>query len=96
MIRGTTVRRGLAVLALAVVTATTAGTAASASDAPGWLCRAIFDAGVTRREDGKWIYTIHAGHDMRVHYTINGLFYGHGAGHTQDGIANPVNFGACR
>lgn len=96
MIRGKRIRRGLAVLALAVVTATTPGTVASASDAPGVLCRAIFDAGVTRREDGRWIYTIEAGHDMRVHSTINGLYFGHGAGHTQDGLANPVNFGGCR
>lgn len=89
---------GVGAAALAIVLAT--GSAAVASPRPGLLCRAVTDAGVHRSSDGRWIYTIAAGHDMRVHEYWMGdgftFFYGHGAGHETDGYANSVHFGACR
>lgn len=48
---------------------------------------------------GSGIYTIRAGHDMRVYDTRGSermQVYGHGAGHTQDGWANYWHFSYCR
>jgi hypothetical protein len=89
---------GVTGVALAIVAAT--GSAAVASPRPGVLCRAATDAGVHRTSDGRWIYTIAAGHDMRVHEVWQGqgftLFFGHGAGHETDGYTNSAHFSSCR
>ncbi len=100
MLKMPTVRRAFGVVGVALAMVLATGSVAAASPLPGMLCRAGTDAGVHRVSDGRWIYTIHAGHDMRVHevwYTSGiTLFYGHGAGHDADGYAVSVHFSLCR
>lgn len=100
MLSKRTVRRAVSVAGAALALVMVTGSGAHASDRPGLLCRATSDAGVHRTSDGRWIYTIPAGHDMRVHEFWHGdgftFLFGHGAGHSTDGYANSVHFGACR
>ncbi len=100
MLKFPSVRRAIGVAGVALAIVAVTGSAANASPRPGVLCRAGSDAGVHRSSDGRWIYTIPAGHDMRVHEVWQGdgftFFYGHGAGHETDGYSNAVHFTSCR
>lgn len=79
----------------AILAATTFATgAAQASTTSDPLCRAARPTAVYNGS-GSVIYTIHAGHDMRVHHYESGWFYGHGNGHS-DGWAPASEFGWCR
>ncbi len=94
------VRRAVGVVGVALAIVAVTGSSALASPRPGILCRAASDAGVHRTSDGHWIYTIPAGHDMRVHEIWQGpgftYFYGHGAGHDADGYTDSAHFSSCR
>jgi hypothetical protein len=91
------VRLGLAAAAIALPM-TFVAQPGQASDSGGPLCRTNSPTPVMRGSDGRWIYTIPAGHDMRVHAVNRSepRFFGHGEGHTVDGYANSSHFDFCR
>jgi hypothetical protein len=97
MIARKSVRLGLAAAAIALPV-TFLASPGEASDLGGPLCRTNSPTPVFRTSDGRHIYTIPAGHDMRVHrvFPDEPRFFGHGEGHTVDGRADSSHFDFCR
>lgn len=97
MITLKSVRLALAAAAIALPV-TFVASPGQASDLGGPLCRTNSPTPVTRGSDGRWIYTIPAGHDMRVHEgaPFGPTFWGHGEGHAVDGYADASHFDFCR
>ncbi|MEJ7772433.1 MAG: hypothetical protein WKF51_11075 [Geodermatophilaceae bacterium] len=84
------------VAALTIAGGVTAAPAQASYQPGGMVCTAIKYTNFYRNSDSAWIYGIRAGSSIRVHYANVYYFYGHGAGHTQDGWANRGNFWNCR